>query len=481
MAQAYRGTGAVLLEDDELAELPTTPTFRNYLPEAVSLRGRMPPVGDQGRQGSCVGWAVGYAARSYYQFASLGQSLEFDTNIASPAFIYDAIRIDPDDCDTGSRITDALNLLQNTGSLDSAAYSYDDRLCRVVNPGQHGDGLGFSISGWARVDHENLDQVKGELARGHPVILSMLPDTGFHLLRAADPIWRSGPRDPNELSGHAITLVGYDDRAGLFEFINSWGSDWGDAGYGFMDHDTFRNRVRGAYVIRPETEPRPPVPIEPRPPAPPQIEVVDVDLPVFDCARLRAERRDGQDGIHGFVSSQADLQSLTDLFGDRFSIDVALRPWPQCEALLIAETGEDAAEIVLNSTSTRIGDDLVFTVTTPGFTSNLHLVYFQADGQVINLFQAALPNLRSHDPRTELRLGDGGHGYPRFEISPPVGEEMIMAITTRSPLFARPRPLIETEREFLSALRAATLDLEANTGLSRYFAATHLPISITED
>lgn len=480
-AQELRATGAILLGDDELAALPTTPTYRNYLPEAVSLRSRMPAVGDQGRQGSCVGWAVGYAARSYYEYASLGQSLEFAANIASPAFIYDVIRLDPADCNVGSFITDALDLLQQAGSLDAATYRYDDQLCRTVELAEHGDALGFEVAGWARVEHGDLDQVKGELARGHPVILSMVPDRGFHFLAGGGAVWRAGPRDPSERSGHAITLVGYDDRAGLFEFINSWGTDWGDGGYGFMDHETFRNRVRGAFVIRPESEPRPPVPIEPPPPPPPQVEVVDIDLPSFDCARLSAERVDGQARIRGFVSDPAQLAQLDTNFGDRFALEVALRPWPQCEALLIADNGQDAADLALDSPSTRIGDDLVFTVTTPGFTSHLHLVYFQADGQVINLLQSALPQLVSHDPRTAIRLGDGGNGFPRFEISPPAGEEMILAITTRSPLFDRPRPLIETEREFLSALRAATLDLEANTGMTRYFAASHLPVSITEE
>ena len=37
------------------------------LPERVDLSANMPPVGDQGTQGSCVAWAVGYALKSYQE------------------------------------------------------------------------------------------------------------------------------------------------------------------------------------------------------------------------------------------------------------------------------------------------------------------------------------------------------------------------------------------------------------------------------
>ena len=49
---------------------PESPNFRAFIPELIDLSKRMPPVGDQGKQGSCVGWAVRYAARSYCANAS---------------------------------------------------------------------------------------------------------------------------------------------------------------------------------------------------------------------------------------------------------------------------------------------------------------------------------------------------------------------------------------------------------------------------
>lgn len=40
-------------------------------------------------------------------------------------------------------------------------------------------------------------------------------------------------------AGHAVLLVGYDDRAGglgAFIFRNSWGDQWGESGYGTLPY-----------------------------------------------------------------------------------------------------------------------------------------------------------------------------------------------------------------------------------------------------
>jgi C1A family cysteine protease len=41
--------------------------------------------------------------------------------------------------------------------------------------------------------------------------------------------------------GHAVTIVGYDekkDEGGSFLFKNSWGPDWGERGYGWIPMST---------------------------------------------------------------------------------------------------------------------------------------------------------------------------------------------------------------------------------------------------
>ena len=55
-------TGLIFATEEQLANIPRTLLFRAYLPPSVDLRDRFPPAGQQGDQGSCTAWAVGYAA-----------------------------------------------------------------------------------------------------------------------------------------------------------------------------------------------------------------------------------------------------------------------------------------------------------------------------------------------------------------------------------------------------------------------------------
>ena len=50
------------------------------------------------------------------------------------------------------------------------------------------------------------------------------------------------PKDgENNLGGHAILIVGYDDDKKCFKFRNSWGESWGDKGYGYIPYNYLTN------------------------------------------------------------------------------------------------------------------------------------------------------------------------------------------------------------------------------------------------
>jgi C1A family cysteine protease len=45
------------------------------------------------------------------------------------------------------------------------------------------------------------------------------------------------PNNPSEIfGGHAVCAVGYSDESKKIKFKNSWGADWGKAGYGFVSY-----------------------------------------------------------------------------------------------------------------------------------------------------------------------------------------------------------------------------------------------------
>ncbi|MDE0149160.1 MAG: DUF4384 domain-containing protein [Rhodospirillaceae bacterium] len=442
-------TGALPEDPAALAKRPQTRTFRAFLPERIDLSHRFPPAGHQGRQGSCVGWAVGYAARSYYNSTPGGGGRLGADRIPSPAFIYDTIRRPGAGCDTGSRISDALNLLKN-GAVSWATYPYGPRRCRRPGPGTVARATRFRIAGWLRVDTGRPDQVKAELAKGHPVVIGMVPDRAFHRLRGRR-VWRAGPVDLRQ-DGHAVTVVGYSERGRYFKVVNSWGRRWGERGFGRIGYDTFRRRVKYGFAMRLAAKPAPP-----KPKPPPAVQTIR--LPAVSCGRLRVATRNGKPAVIGFVGAKDDLAKVRRAAAQaNAQVAVALRPWPQCETLMtlakpLAHTSRPI--IALPKRAYRAGETLSFGVRMAGFQGYLHVAYVQADGKVVNLVRSDPVTLRTWPARTALAFGDGREGRPKFTVSAPFGKEMVVAIASRSPLFAGKRPLIETEREFLTALRRA--------------------------
>ena len=484
-------TGAIFATEEELADKPRTPLFRAYLPPFVDLTDRFPPAGQQGWQGSCVGWAVGYAARSYYNSAAGGGARLTTHDVPSPAYIYDRIRSPGASCDDGSRIAAALDLLKK-GSLTLAEYPYDEDRCRRPSAGMAARATKFRIHGWQVVDTRRLDQVKGELAGGHPVVIGMRPNRDFHRLRGRK-VWRAG--HPKSGDGHhAVTVVGYSERGQYFTVVNSWGRGWGDRGFGRISYDTFRKRVKYGYSMRlvGEPKPQPPKPEPPKPkpeppkpkPEPPTPVVPELVLPEIGCGRIAIEERGEERVVVGFVGTQADLAKIQEVAATaKARVEVALRPWPQCEALMTIEkplAQPSTPTISLPRSSYRADETLAFDVAMADFQGYLHVAYIQADGNVVNLVESDALTLSTLPPQTQLTIGDGLEGRPKFTVSAPFGNEMIVALASKSPLFADDRPLVETEREFLTALRKAIIARPDPTQPERVVSASFVTLETTQ-
>ena len=464
-ADTVYATGAVFETEEELAGKPRTPLFRAFLPEYVDLSGRFPVAGHQGEQGSCVGWAVGYAARSYYNSAPEGGPLLTADEIPSPAYIYDSIRDIGHSCERGTRISDALNLLVK-GAVAHAEYRYDPALCRRPGAEVVARASKFRIAEWNVVDTGRLDQVKAELASGHPVVISMRDNRAFHRLRGAR-IWRAGY--PEEKDGHhAITVVGYSERGRYFKVMNSWGTGWGSRGFGRISYDTFEKRVKRGFSMRITASPPPPPPEPPKPkpkpvipkPEPPPV-VKKIELPEIGCGKLKIVEKNTKKLITGFVGKIEDIEKVKKaVAGTKAQLDVALRPWPQCEALMTIEkplARADGPSITLPKRTYKASETLAFDVRMPGFRGYLHVAYIQADGSVVNLVESDPLTLSNLPANAALKFGDGKEGRQKFTVGAPFGNEMIVAVASKSPLFSKDRPLVETEREFLTALRGAII------------------------
>ena len=61
------------------------------------------------------------------------------------------------------------------------------------------------------------------------------------------------------LGGHAICMVGFDRRNQMFKFVNSWGSQWGDSGFGHIGYATLQTLLMDAWGMVDAPDGRPQV------------------------------------------------------------------------------------------------------------------------------------------------------------------------------------------------------------------------------
>lgn len=257
--------GALPNDPEVERSLPIAAPHRAFLPPAVDLTDRMPLVGDQGHLGSCGAWAVAYAARSYYTETAERRDTHLPANLPSPNYVYHLAR--QSDCDKGTNVDRIIGVLKK-GALSLADFPYTDACAPPAAQDVITRAHDFRVRGSIRVDISKPNDVKGQLARGNPVIIRFHVGSAFGKLRSANTFTEPAPPPGDKGDGwHFMTLVGYDDQRQAFRLINSWGKGWGDHGYAWISYDLLKTRITHAYVL--ETGPlRPQVTLPPPPPKP---------------------------------------------------------------------------------------------------------------------------------------------------------------------------------------------------------------------
>lgn len=283
-----KSTGLVFSKEEDYRTIPlaTTPMM-GTLPPSRDLTKWFPAPGDQGTQSSCVAWAVGYGLKSFQE--TIERKGRNSSNWRfSPAFIYNQIKIA--DCQSGANIETALKFLRKEGCALLTDFPYDPTSCQQI-PGTQvkGKARPFIIADYRRVDAKNHAEVKSQLNSSFPVVIGMMIDEGFQALRRGEIYNR---RSGRELGGHAMIVIGYDDSVGggAYKVLNSWGTNWGDGGYGWISYDAFSRLVREAYTAQdvvvndPRDEPDPVIPPRPDDPRPNPVDVFPRPLVNADAA-----------------------------------------------------------------------------------------------------------------------------------------------------------------------------------------------------
>jgi hypothetical protein len=130
--------------------------------------------------------------------------------------------------------------------------------------------------------------------------------------------------------------------------------------------------------------------------------------------------------------------------------------WPFCEVLeVMAPHGDTELSVttVTGSPRLRQGDPLTLEVYLPGDAEYLYMGYIQSDGRVGYI---ATMSVREWAKVGRIRFRTG------YEIGPPFGREMIVAVVSKQALFTDARAAYEPAEEYLEALSAALARIQSD-------------------
>jgi C1A family cysteine protease len=215
------------------------------LPAKVDLRPGCSPITNQGMSNACVGFSM---ADGLGEFLAKKQGRPMDL---SPRYIWNLSRHNDKSLheNTGTWPHVAMKMADNLGfalqsdfPMPSAAATENEKtFMPLVTERPSNDVVAKAkknrlFKGWKPIT--SVHAMKKSLAEGMPVVfgIAVYPS----IAQANDTGIIPMPRANEEFEGgHAIVAVGYDNAKRQFIIRNSWGTEWGDKGYGYLPYDFF--------------------------------------------------------------------------------------------------------------------------------------------------------------------------------------------------------------------------------------------------
>lgn len=237
-----------------LAQLTSAQTGKKKttasLPRKVDLRAWCSPIEDQGQIGSCTAHAS-IGLYEYFERRAFGKHID-----GSRLFQYKATRnLLQQTGDDGAYLRTAMASLALFGVVPEKYWPYDEsKVNEEPTAFLYSYAQNFQAIAYYRLDAVGvnkphlLDAIKDHLHKGLPSIFGFTCYTSLdHAEEGKIPF---PDKKEDYTGGHAIMAVGFDDTmkisnplnrelvtTGAILIRNSWGTGWGQDGYGWLPYD----------------------------------------------------------------------------------------------------------------------------------------------------------------------------------------------------------------------------------------------------
>ena len=198
------------------------------------------PVRDQGDAGTCWAFAALGAMEAKLEITRNAPDLNPDLSEQFLAWFGQAGTMQ-----SGIAYL-ALKSLHMMGTMTEEEFPYtgeEPTAADLWNPEPGWEDHMFRISSYQLYLTADTDYLKFCLETYGPLVASMNTDDWY------TPVGSAAPDYPVSGSTHVVTVIGYQDDdlvpgGGYWIVKNSWGSDWGDAGYGYVRYGVLESHNR---------------------------------------------------------------------------------------------------------------------------------------------------------------------------------------------------------------------------------------------
>ncbi|MDH5604610.1 MAG: DUF4384 domain-containing protein [Cyclobacteriaceae bacterium] len=248
----------VVWEDDTYNALPHKLNYGDIsselLPQTISLKKYVPKVVTQGPFNMAASWATVWYGGTILEAQRCGlENIATDPGPAlSPFLNYYNVRTEERDCFGAVSLIDVLESFKENGS---PRFEDHNNICATsVSEAIKTKSLENQISGYVRLFNTfdsrdvKVHNVKQALNGYHPVVIAMSTPKSFV---NAEDFWTPKEVKVEDTGGHALCVVGYDDKkyGGAFQVVNSWGKSWGNGGFTWIGYNHFAEFVKYGFEL----------------------------------------------------------------------------------------------------------------------------------------------------------------------------------------------------------------------------------------
>ncbi len=236
----------------------------------VDLSGFCPPVLNQGSEGSCNSWALGYGYMSFrYNRDAHVTPTGLDTdNVYSPQYLFNLTRClkggDPGaNCRSGTDLLSTLDILKSFGCCKWRDFPLNQTPISCLQAPRMdvvAMGMNDTITSYSIITHGNESKsfkrlikcFKFFLQHQVPIVVQMerTSTLGRDYMAQAGSVRGVLDSVPGRMATgwHTSLCVGYRDSDQTFLFQNHFGTQWGNKGFIRVPYRVLYNDIDGAFV-----------------------------------------------------------------------------------------------------------------------------------------------------------------------------------------------------------------------------------------